>query len=323
MAERRTQSLTAAIALVLVVSSICSAETWRLEKTDGWKSVSDGDRDRYLLAVSKTKELVSTGQAKAAKKAFDELKTDFPDIAGPDLDIFIEAEIHFCKGNYVRAVRSYDKLLTDYPRSELREAALDREFTIAQAYLAGRKKTVLGFIRLKGYAEGIKIMEKISDRTGLADPNGIGLKAALAVAKSYQQRKKFEEAHLKWSEISSQWQTGQIGKDALLSMARCKHGIYNKQPEHRRHLYDVSCLSSAKSYYERFQLLYPSDAKELRVAEILKEIDEQFAYKQLAIGRYYKRTGNVQAANLYFDMVIQNWPNSEAAGMARAVPSKD
>ncbi len=58
-------------------------------------------------------------------------------------------------------------MLTEYPRSSLSDAALDREFIVAKAYLAGRKKTVLGFIRFKGYAEGVRIMEKITNRVGL------------------------------------------------------------------------------------------------------------------------------------------------------------
>jgi len=41
------------------------------------------------------------------------------------------------------------------------------------------------------------------------------------------------------------------------------------------------------------------------------------AYKQFLIGQYYRRTGERRAAYLYFDMVVQNWPKTEAAGMAR------
>jgi outer membrane protein assembly factor BamD (BamD/ComL family) len=213
-------------------------------------------------------------------------------------------------------------MLNNYPRSELREAALEREFAIAQSYLAGRKKRVLGFIPLKGYAEGIEIMERISDRVGLDEPDGIGFKAALAVAKNYEERKQYNEAHLKWSEISSHFQTGQIGKDALLNMARCKYAEYNKKPKRRRALFDASSLTSAKSYYERFRLLYPADARELHIDEKLKEIDEQIAHKQLTVGKYYRKTGNTQAANLYFEMVSKDWPNTEAAGAARALLSE-
>jgi len=304
-----------AILVVMSDTSTVPADTWHLEKGKDWMAVSAEGKDTFLLAVAETKKLVNTGQTKAARKAFDALKKDFPEIAGPDLDIFIEAEMHYCRGHFVKAVRSYDKLLTEYPKSGFYEAALDRQFGIATAYLAGRKKVVLGIINLKGYSEGVRIMEKITDRVGLDTP--MGIKASVAVAKSYEERKMYNEAYLKWWEISLQWEMGAVGKDALLGMARCKHAVYNKHPKHKRLLYDASSLSTAKSCYERFLLLYPKDAEEIGVTEILSEIDEQLAYKQLSIGRYYQKVGNRQSANLYYDMVVNDWPDSKAAETAK------
>ncbi len=179
------------------------------------------------------------------------------------------------------------------------------------------RKRVLRVVKMKGYAEGVRIMEKITDRAGIDTPTG--LKAATAVAKYYEKRKMFNEAYFKWWEISLQWQTGKTGRDALLNMARCKHAAYNNHPEHKRPFYDASNLNIAKSCYEKFKLLYPKDAEETNVDQILIEIDEQLAYKQFSIGQYYQRTGNRQAANLYFDMVIRDWPDSKAAELAKEI----
>jgi outer membrane protein assembly factor BamD (BamD/ComL family) len=403
MPKYRIRFITLAIAAVLPALSTVSADIWRLEKGQDWKPVSAEGKDKFLLAVAETKKLVNTGQTKAAREAFDKLKKDFPEIAGSDLDAFIKAEMLFCKGDFLKAADTYDKLLTKYPESKLRDAALDRQFAIATAFLGGQKKTVLGIFeakafsdglkimervidragntpigaeaavvvaqkyeekgqltkairtydkllneqpesesrelvldrqygiataylggrkmkvlrvfKMKGYAEGVKIMEKITDRAGLDSPTG--LKAAVAVAEHYEKRELFNEAYLKWWEISLQWQTGKPGADALLGMARCSHAAYNNHPEHKRAFYDASNLNTAKSCYEKFNLLYPKDAEEIDVDEIIKEIDEQLAYKQFSIGQYYQRTDKSQAANLYFDMVISDWPGTKAAEMAK------
>lgn len=301
--------------VILSVSSAVPANTWRLEDGQSWKDVSANDKDRFLLAAAAIKKLVDTHQTEAARQAFDALKQDFPDITGPDLDVFIKAEIYYCRGKLAKAVRNYDKLLSEYARSNFRQAALEREFEIATGFLAGQKKTVLGIFKMRRYGEGIKIMEKITDRVGF--DKSMGMDASLAVAKNYEERKKYNEAYLKWWEISLHRDKGPIGRDALLAMARCKRAVYNKHPEEKRPNYDISCLSTAKSCYERFRLLYPKDASELNVDTILKEINEQLAEKQLSIGRYYQRVGNRQAANLYFDMVAKDWPGSEAAQTAK------
>ena len=409
MLKYRMRFMALAITAVLPALSAVSADIWLLEKGRDWKAVSAEGQDKFLLAVAETKKLVNTGQTKSARKAFDKLKKDFPEIAGPDLDAFIKAEMLFCKGKFIESADSYDKLLTEYPESELRDAALDRQFAIATAFLGDEKKTVLGVlkvnafseglkimkrisehagdspigaeatvavaqkyeereqftkairnydklltehpdsefrelvfdrqyaiataylrgqkkkvlrvVKIKGYAEGVRIMEKITDRAGLDSP--IGLKAAIAVAKHYEKREQFNEAYLKWWEISSQWQTGKTGVDALLGMGRCKHAAYNNHPEHKRPFYDASNLNIAKSCYERLKLLYPNVAEEIAVDKILKEIDEQLAYKQFSIGRYYQRTGNMQSANLYFDMVVSDWPGTKAAEMAKEMLTKN
>ncbi len=294
-----------------------AVDTWQLEQGREWKPAQAKDEDKYLLVVARTEKLVRTGQNNALRKEWDKLKKLFTEIAEPDLDNFIEAELLFCRGKYIKAVRNYDKFLDkDYHESKLSDAALHRQFHIAEAFLAGRKKTVLGVFKMKGYAEGVKIMEKITDRAG---SRPITIRAALAVATSYEERKMFNEAYLKWSELSwqlsnirlAEWNTGPIAKLALLRMAQCKHASY-KGPK-----YDASGLNSAKSYYEQFKVQYPQDAQELGVDKILAQIDEQLAQKQFSIGQYYQKTGYRLSANLYYDMVIQNWPESEPSELAR------
>ncbi len=305
------------VAVLLSIPSIVLANTWRLEQGSQWEALDAEGDDKLLLEVAKIKELVDAGHTKAAKRAFKALKQDFSEIAGPDLDLFIKAEIHYSKGKLAKTVRTHEKLLNEYPKSRFRRAAIERQFSIAKGFLAGQKMRFLLLFKLSRHSEGIRIMEKITDRTGIDSP--IGVEAAVEVAQNYQKREKYNDAYLKWWEISLQYQSGRIGRDALLGMAQSKRAVYNQHPESERSLFDASCLRTAKSCYQKFKLIYPRDADELDVDEILVEIDKQLSEKQLTIGEYYTRTGNNKAANLYYGMVINDWPDSEAAGKARQI----
>ena len=307
MCRYRKQIIAAAAFIVLLSAQWgLSAETWRLEAGEQWRAVSA--EDKYLLAVAEIKRQVNMGETKAVGEAIGQLKEDFAEIAGPDLDAFVAAEVLYCEGKFTRAGRAYEKFLSEYPQSELYEAVLDRQFAIATAYLGGQTRPVLVVFKMRGYAAGERIMDKIIDRAG---DSPMAMKAALAVAESYERRGKFVEAHERWSEISSRWPTGEIGKDALLSMARCKHAAY-KGPK-----YDSTHLISAKSYYERFKMRYPRDAEDMDIDGRLEQIDEQLAYKQFSIGEHYQQAGNKQAANLYYQMVLDDWAESTAAKMAK------
>jgi len=308
MAKYTLQLIMLAAIGTLFGAATLFAETWRLEKGGDLTTVSESPQDQYLRSVAQIKKLVTTGKKKQLRQAWHKLMNDYPQIAGDDLDAFIEAEILFSEGKFTKAVRAYDDFLDKFPQSRLYEVALERQAAIGNAFLHGQKKTVLGFIKLKGYAEGEKIMEKISDRAG---DSPIAIETSGAVAESFEHRGRFGQAYGKWSEISSRQPSGQIGKDSLLGMARSKHAAY-KGPK-----YDASDLVSARSYYENYNSKFPIDARQFGIDAKLTLIEQQRAHKQFTIGQYYQKSGNTQAANLYYRMVIENWPRSTAAKMAK------
>lgn len=314
-----------AVMLLLSVCPLLRAENQSLEKKGDSGSFPQQNQDDYQLSVTQIQELVDTGQCKEAINAFEKLKTDFPEITTPDsndLDLFIEAEILRCEGKLAKAARRYGNLLDRIPaESRFYQAALDRQFGIATAFLAGAKKPVFGIFKIKGYAEGVRIMEDISYRLTLDDPYGMGLKAEIAVAKSYQERKKYDEAFYRWAQIRDRHKNENLGKEALLAMAQCKLGMY-KGPDYDdsdligRPLNPSSFYDSARGCYNEFKLRHPQDTEEFNIEQKIQDVDEKLAYKQFKIGQYYQETGNNLSANLYFQMVVNRWPQTVTAQIA-------
>lgn len=307
------------LALMVGVSCchIAAAKTWRLKGGEVLEVVSDNPQDAFGQTIEEIKKLVKEGDVKEVKEALRQIKEEYPDRVGPDLELFALGEVHYWSDRYGKAMTKYEKLLKDYPGSEYAGLALQRQFDIAQEYLQGRKKKVLGIFKLSAYNDGVDLMEKVSDRAGLDDPNSIGLKAAIAVAEYFEAREKYIEAYLKWSEIASYWESGPIGKRALYRMAEDNLAAYNRHPPEERANYDASKLATAKTYYQKFLLLYPEEGKQNEIPQKIEQIDEEMALKQYTIGEYYRRTDKPRAARLYFDMVVQNWPKTEAAAQAK------
>ena len=294
---------------IMVVCQVGFGETWYL-KDGAFKLLDAESQGQYMRDVANIKTLASTGRCRDYKKAVKKLKADYPDIEGADLDAFLAADLFFCKHKYTKAMRAYDKFFEDYPQSYLYDAAVERQYQMGVAYLNGEKKRVLGVFTMKGYASGEKIMESVSDREG-DSPTAIN--AAKEIAVSYEKRDEYKDAYMQWSYISSRWPYGDVGKESLLSMGRCKHADY-KGPK-----YDNSNLVSAKSYYERFIILYPEDAGNYKISEKASRITEQLSYKEFTIAQYYHRTGYRQSADFYYAMILEKWPDSTAAEMVRRV----
>lgn len=312
-AERMQSKTIVTIAVILFSLSTVSADTWRLAEDGQFQSVEQ--RDKFNQAVGELKQLAEEGDVEQFQNALDGLKKDFPEVAGAELDSFMKAELLFCESKFQKAFRAYEVFLNRFGESNLYEAALERQFAIGSAYLQGKKKKVLRFFKIRGYAEGVRVMEKIADRAG---DSPVAQRALKAIAHSYESRKKYEQAYLQWSIISSRWPTGAIAREALLGMAESKHAAY------RGPRFDNSSLIGARSYYERFKLVYPDDAKELDIDKRLDLIEEQLAYKKFQIGKYYQRTSEGKSdanqpnpANVYYKAVLQNWPQSVAAKMTK------
>ncbi len=296
---------------VLLICSFCNAKTWNIN--DG-SELSDASETNgaVLREIKEIKRLTIAGKKGEVKKRLKGLAKKYPSLSGGDFEAFVEAETYYAGGKLSKAGRKFRSFLKDYPDSPLYNVSLDRYFQIGDAFLNGYKKRVLFFLKITSYDEGVEIMDNIVDIAGDAP---IAKRAAINTAEHYEEHGKFEDAYFKWSEIASLWPTGDIGKRALLAKARTKHASYIGPA------YDSSALKSARSYYLRFQQRYPEEAERYEIEKKLELIDEQLAFKQLFIGKYYDRTESERAANLYHRMVVNNWPNTTSGQKAESLVS--
>jgi outer membrane protein assembly factor BamD (BamD/ComL family) len=294
--------------LILAAGSVVFAatQTWHLKDGRQWQKVDKGTDSDFMLAVSDAKQSVSSGKTGSAKKAFAKIKKDYPQIAGADFDAYVKAEIFYSKRKYDKAVEAYDKFTQDYPQSQFYQSALERQYQIATAYLAGQKRRVLVF-KLSAYEDGTEIMNRIADKAGDAP---LAKNALLTVAQSNEKRGAHYDAYLAWSDIEGRWPTGQIGQDALLGMARTLENDY------RGPKFDSKVLESSRSYYDQYQQRYESSAAELQISNKIIRIDQKLAEKDLSVADYYARTESYNAANIYYQKIMETWPDSSAAKTA-------
>ena len=293
--------------LIFAVSGLVSAETYHLGTEGGWENVADMPEGEYLLAVSKIKQQLQTGDNADVMEALEQLKSDFPDLAGEQIDAFIAAEELYAKGKLYKSAVKYKAFLDAYPDSVLYPAAMERIYSIAVAYLQGEKRRFIKVLKLPAFEDGANLMWDIADRAGNSP---IALQALTTLAENQERRKKYFDAYQTWAEVATRWPTGKTGQDALLRMAQELHASYTG-PQ-----YDAGALLSARSYYEDFIARYPALAEQLNVDEELALIKEQLAYKQYETGFYYERTDHPDVAKNYYEKVVTDWPDSKAAAMA-------
>jgi outer membrane protein assembly factor BamD (BamD/ComL family) len=297
------------LAVLSILAGVGTAETYHLSGENSWQNAADTPEGEYLLAMSKIKQQLLTGKKSDVVKALEQLKSDFPDMAGAEIEAYLDAEKLYAKSKWYKAATAYKKFIDAWPDSILQPAALERIYSIGTAYLQGQKRSFIKIIRLPAFDTGVGLMRDVSDRAGNAP---IGLRAMTTLAENQERKKQFVEAYYTWQEIADRWPTGQTRQTAVLRMAQSLHASYDGAP------YDASVLESARSYFIDYETRYPQDAKRLEVNETLALITEQLAYKEYNTGFYYERTDHIFAAHQSYQKVLAQWPDSKAARMAQA-----
>jgi outer membrane protein assembly factor BamD (BamD/ComL family) len=298
-----------AFLMLAALAASGSAETYHLTADKGWQNVAEDPEGEYLLAVSKIKLQLLTGTRSDVVKALKQLKRDFPELAGAQIDAYLKAEKRYAKGKWYKAAVEYKKFIDTWPDSILQPAALERIYSIGTGYLQGQKRVYFGILRLPAFDTGAELMRDIADRAG---NSSISLRALTTLAENQERKKQYKDAYFTWQEIFDRWPTGETRKTSLLRMAQVLHASYDGTE------YDASVIDSARSYFQDYNAQYPDDAARLKVPETVHTINEQMAYKEYQTGFYYERTGQSSAANRYYQNVVSSWPDSEAAKMANA-----
>ncbi|MCE5186753.1 MAG: outer membrane protein assembly factor BamD [Planctomycetaceae bacterium] len=300
---------------VLLTACLCVAQaaTYHLGE-QGWEPLKDTSEGENLLTVAKIKQQLLTGSSDEIIDSLEQLRSNFPQLTEAEIDGYIEAEKIYSKGKWYKAAEQYNKFMDTWPDSILQPAAMERVYGIATAFLQGQKRTFIKILKLPAFDDGVELMNKLADRAGSAP---IALRALTTLAENQERRKKLLDAYDTWSQVADRWPTGETGRNALLRMAQALHAAYGG-PQ-----YDGAVLNSAASYYEDFVARYPEAAGDLEISRILDLIREQLAYKDYVEGFYYERTGKPQAAAMYYNRVLKQWPDTKAYPMAQARLSPD
>ena len=312
MCHRQLQVLilTALTVGFVFASAVFSAETWHLKDSQAWEKIEDSPQGKQMLEIANIKQLVAGGKPEEARAAITKLQQSDPTLTTEGIDTYIEAEMFYADGKWLKANRKYNDFLDSSTHPDLRKAALERQFSIAVAFLNGEKKRVLKVLKLKAYEEADTILHKIAERVG--DDTPFALRALVTLAEGYQKQAQYLDSYHVWLEIVDISPTGDAGRNAFLQMAQTLHSAYNGPK------YDSASLDSARSYYEEYKTKYPHFTAEKKIDAKVALVDQQIAYKQYTIGKHYESAENIAAANIYYRYVVKDWPSSRAAELSKS-----
>jgi outer membrane protein assembly factor BamD (BamD/ComL family) len=305
-------SMLLTIALCAWAGSTCLAQQQERyifdEDTRDW--IAGETLEPSLEGVAgEAQQMIESGQYRQAEKMLKEyLKSTSTQQAGRVEAMLVYADSAFARDEYGLADERYHQLINEYPNTKEFAISLRRELDIANAWLAGKKKRVLGVLFLNASDEAIEILSMIEQ---LAGGYRIAEVALWTKADYYYQSGQFELAEIAYRRLSQNYNSPRYNKAAMYWSAASAMAAFPGIA------FDDTPLLDAHELYTQYMDKYPQQAQKEDVPVVLEQIRLKQAQKDYEIGRFYKRIRKPDAAVYYFRYVVRNWPDTIFAEEAK------
>jgi len=230
----------------------------------------------------------------------------------PDRDrgLFLLAEVYYQNGDRIRAFYHLDELMDNYPDSKLFFPALELQYQIADGYLNGFKNRdpIFDLAIVPAYDEAIEMLYRIQERS---PGSPLAERAMKRTADYYFNTSQFDLAGDAYAAFIRSYPRSPDIPQVKLRLAFSSLAQFRGPP------FDATPLIDARSQFRDVQAHYPELAADANVSGWIDRIDADLARKLYITADFYRRTNRLTGAVFMYRHLIETYPNSHEADLAR------
>ncbi|MDD5729853.1 MAG: outer membrane protein assembly factor BamD [Candidatus Omnitrophica bacterium] len=258
-------------------------------------------------AKSSPKEQFDFAKGMYDIKKYDEAKREFKKVltAYPKSTEASEAQYYLglieeALGNLYQAYQAYQKVIDKYPFSERIAEIIEKEYKIAEAFMAGEKRKALG-VTLPLENPAIEIFQKVIDNSTYGP---LASKAQYKLGLVLKGLARFDEAEDAFNKLITNYPDSEWVTAAKFQIASCRAAV-SKGPD-----YDQGAAKEAKQKFEEFVKEHPDAVLSQDAEKNIAGLQEKEAESDYGIGRFYEKQKAYEAAKIYYNEVINNYGKS-------------
>lgn len=225
-----------------------------------------------------------------------------------DRGLYLMAEALFHEGDVVKSFFYLDQLLDEHPESPLFYQSLEKQYAIAEQFLNGRKRKLLGMPMMSAEEEGVEMLFRIQQR---APKSPIAEKSTLRTADYYYAAAEYDLAADAYRSYIESYPRSPNAPRAMLRQA------YANMAQFRGLKFDANPVIEARSQLQDVVAKYPDLAAQENIPELLNRIDNTMASKLAVQADFYRRTHEPRAAIYTYELLIKRYPDSPEVGKAQ------
>ncbi len=304
----------ASLALLLAAWCLAAAcppasAAWVWSPQTGWIGPSGAVKDSPEEQLAYAKGFFDRKDYKHAEVEFKKLLHAYKDSRQAAEAQYYMGRCREERRDYYKAFRYYRKTLQVYPSTQRFDEILEREYQIANYFLAGRKRTLFGAAILPARDKAVEIFQAIVDDGPFTD---YGELAQYKLGLAHLALGDYELAVQAFEQVISKYPNSALVDDARFQIAQASlKGTFKPG-------YDQSPTDIALRELDTFLREYPSSELRETAEQRLKEFKERRAQHEYQVAQFYERRRRIESAVLYYQGIVDRFPETALAPQAAA-----
>jgi outer membrane protein assembly factor BamD len=211
-------------------------------------------------------------------------------------------------GEFAPAFKAYQRCIEKYPASNYFEMALERQYNIANLYLAGEPQRLFGIPFIPSMEKTVEMYQQIIKNApfGRYAPD-----SQFKIGLGYEKQKKWAEAVKAYTKILDRYPGNDIVDDAQYQIGHAWFQAANSAQ------YDQGAAQKALDAFNEFLARYPNSEKALQAKENINLLENRATSGSFKVAEFYESQKQLDPAIIYYNDVIQKAPSSQEADAAR------
>jgi outer membrane protein assembly factor BamD len=288
-------------ALFLVFSASCAQAYWLwTPKTGKWVNPKTIGKSSPGEQFEFAKGLYDAKNYQDAKSEFKRLLKFFPKSKEAADGQYYLGLIDENEGNLYEAYLSFQKVIDKYPFSEKIAEITEQQYKIGESFMTGEKRKALG-LSLPVENPAIEIFTKVVENSTYGP---LAPKAQYKLGLVLKSLTRYYEAEEAFNKVVSNYPDSEWAQAAKFQIASCRASL-SRSPD-----YDQGATQEAKNKFEEFVKNNPDAVLSRDAEKSISRLKEKEAQGSFNIARFYEKQKAFDAARVYYNETISNYPDS-------------
>lgn len=301
----RRIALSFLIIFSLAVSSAYPFWIWT-PKTGKWVNPKNVAKDNPKAQFEYALSFYNEKKLDDASREFKKLLKEYPKSFEASESQYYLGLIEEKRENLYEAYQAYQRVIDKYPFSERIKEIIEKEYAIAEKFMSGQKRKVLG-MTLPVENPAIEVFSKVVDNSTYGP---LAPKAQYKLGLVLKGLQRYYEAEDAFNKVISNYPDSEWVEPAKFQIASCRSAVSRSSD------YDQGATGEAKQKFEEFVREHPDAILSQEAESNIAKLKEKEAEASFNTARFYEKQKAYQAAKIYYDNVVNNYPESAWAAKA-------